>query len=110
MIDISITVQSNPRGPGFWKLNTSFLTEIEYVNQIKSTIQAVKEEYQNDDTMNHALLWEMIKMKTREQSLKYAAAKKAKILKREEDLEKAINNLQLQIETTSDNEGAKQLE
>ena len=98
MIDISITVQSNPRGPGFWKLNTSFLTEIEYVNQIKSTIQAVKEEYQNDDTMNHALLWEMIKMKTREQSLKYAAAKKAKILKREEDLKKAINNLQLQIE------------
>ena len=64
MIDISITVQSNPRGPGFWKLNTSFLTEIEYVNQIKSTIQAVKEENQNDDTMNHALLWEMIKMKT----------------------------------------------
>ena len=110
MIDISITVQSNPRGPGFWKLNTSFLTEIEYVNQIKSTIQAVKEEYQNDDTMNHALLWEMIKMKSREQSLKYAAAKKAKILKREEDLEKAINNLQLQIETTSDNEGAKHLE
>ena len=52
----------------------------------------------------------MIKMKTREQSLKYAAAKTAKILKREEDLEKAINNLQLQIETTSDNEGAKQLE
>ena len=49
-------------------------------------------------------------MKTREQSLKYAAAKKAKILKREEDLEKAINNLQLQIETTSDNDGAKQLE
>ena len=110
MIDISITVQSNPRGPGFWKLNTSFLTEIEHVNQIKSTIQAVKEEYQNDDTMNHALLWEMIKMKAREQSLKYAAAKKAKALKREEDLEKAINNLQLQIETTSDNEGAKQLE
>ena len=110
MINISITVQSNPRGPGFWKLNTIFLTEIEYVNQIKSTIQAVKEEYQNDDTMNHALLWEVIKMKTREQSLKYAAAKKAKILKREEDLEKAINNLQLQIETTSDNEGAKQLE
>ena len=78
MIDISIAVHLNPRGPGFWKLNTSFLNEIEYVNQIKSTIQAVKEEYQNDDTVNHALLWEMIKMKIREQSLKYAAAKKLK--------------------------------
>ena len=108
MIDISIAVHSNPRGPGFWKLNTSFLNEIEYVNQIKSTIQAAKEEYQNDDTVNHALLWKMIKMKIREQSLKYAAAKKTKILKREEELEKAIN-LQIYMETTSDEENAKQV-
>ena len=35
MIDIRIAVHLNPRGPGFWKLNTSFLNEIEYVNQIK---------------------------------------------------------------------------
>ena len=48
-------------------------------------------------------------MKIREQSLKYAAAKKAKILKREEELEKAINNLQIYMETTSDEENAKQV-
>ena len=107
MIDISIAVHSNPRGPGFWKLNTSFLNEFEYVNQIKSAIQAVKEEYQNDDTVNHALLWE-ITIKIREQSLKYAAAKKAKILKFEE-LEKAINNLQIYMETISDDENANKL-
>ena len=83
------------------------MNEIEYVNQIKSTIQAVKEEYQNDDTVNHALLWEMIKMKIREQSLKYAAAKKASRL--EEELEKAINDLQIYMETTSDGENAKQV-
>ena len=46
-------------------------------------------------------------MKIREQSLKYAAAKKAKILKREEELEKAINNLQIYMETTSDEENVK---
>ena len=59
--------------------------------------------------MNHALLWEMIKMKIREQSLKYAAAKKAKISKLEEKLEKAIKNLQIYMETISDDENAKQV-
>ena len=63
IIDISIAVHSNPRGPGFWQLNTSFLNEIDYFNQIKSTFQDVKEEYQNDDTMNPALLWEIMKLK-----------------------------------------------
>ena len=39
MITLNFSLHSNSRGPGFWKLNTSFLTEIDYVNQIKSVIQ-----------------------------------------------------------------------
>ena len=38
MITLQISLHSNTRGRGFWKLNTSFLSETEYVNQIKSTI------------------------------------------------------------------------
>ena len=34
LINIRIALHSNPRSPGFWKLNTSFLTEIDYVNRI----------------------------------------------------------------------------
>ena len=49
--------------------------------------------------MNSALLWEMIKLNVREQSIRYAATKKAKILKREKELEKAINRLQIIIDT-----------
>ena len=36
MFSIQISLHSNDRGRGFWKLNTSFLTDAEYVNQIKS--------------------------------------------------------------------------
>ena len=32
MITLQISLHSNTRGRGFWKLNTSFLSEIEYVN------------------------------------------------------------------------------
>ena len=46
MITLSLLLHSNPRGPGFWKLNTSFLTEIDYVNQIKRTIQETRDEYE----------------------------------------------------------------
>ena len=44
MITLRISLPSNPRGPGFWKLNTSSLTELEYINQIKTTIQEIYDE------------------------------------------------------------------
>ena len=103
LIDIKVATHSNTRGPSFWKLNTSLLTETDYVNQIRAVIKDTYEEYQNDITVNDALMWEMIKLKIREQSLKYSAIKKAKISRHEEELEKEINNLQRSIETNNMN-------
>ena len=79
LIDIKIALHSNLRGPGYWKLNTSFLTDIDYVTQIRSVIKKTHEEYQDDDTVSKGLLWEMMKLKIREQSIKYATAKKEKM-------------------------------
>lgn len=56
-----ISLHSNIRGQGFWKLNTSFLSETEYVNQIKSTIAKTMNEYSQDNTVDPDLLWEMVK-------------------------------------------------
>ena len=100
LITIKMALHSNQRGPGFWKLNTSFLSDIDYVNQTRTAIQEVLAEYENDDDVNPALLWEMIKLKVREQSLKYAADKKAKLNRKEEELEKRINVLQNLIESS----------
>ena len=55
-----------------------FLSEMEYINQIRATIEGVKEEYQNDKSANASLLWEMIKLKVREQTLRCAKTKKGK--------------------------------
>ena len=52
MIIISLSLNSNPRGPGYWKLNTSFLSEIEYINKIKTVIKEVEKEYHNDNSVN----------------------------------------------------------
>ena len=63
LIDIKIALHSNPRGPGFWKLNTSFLNENDYIDQIQVVIKETHEEYRHDKTMNDAFLWEMINSK-----------------------------------------------
>ena len=76
MITSQISLHSNNRGRGFWKLNTSFLNDIEYVNRIKSITKQTKVEYAQDDTVNPNLLWEMVKLKEREESLKYGTSKK----------------------------------
>ena len=56
MITLQISLHSNNREPGFWKLNTSFLNDIEYVNRIKLIINQTKAEYAHDDTVNPNLL------------------------------------------------------
>ena len=48
LIEIKIATPSNRRGPDFWKLNTSLLTEIDYVNQIRAVIKNTQEKYKND--------------------------------------------------------------
>ena len=92
-ITLSVNLLSNPRGPGYWKLNASFLGEDEYVNLIKATITEVQEEYKHDQSVNDSLLWEMVKLKVREKSNYYAKKKKKSL----------INNL----ETTLEEEIAK---
>ena len=45
-----------------------------------------------------ALMWEMIKLNIRKQSLIYSTLKKAKISRREEELAKALNSKTLELE------------
>ena len=48
LITIHLANNNNPRGLGFWKLNTSFLLDDEYVDLIKKTIDNVANEYRNN--------------------------------------------------------------
>ena len=108
LITISAALHSNQRSPGYWKLNTSFLSDANYVNQIRATITKVPDEYVNDDSVNPTLMWEMIKLKICEQSIKYAKDRRTKTSRREEETEKAINVLQELIE--SSNKGDREKE
>jgi len=69
MITLDLSLHSNPRGKGFWKLNTSPLYEMEYIEGIKKTIENTVNEYKDDTSVSPVLLWEMIKLKVRENPL-----------------------------------------
>ena len=79
MITFRINTARNPRGPGYWKLNTHLLTETQYVELIQKTIADVCKEYEGQSEVDKILLWDVIKMKIREASLCYAAARKRRL-------------------------------
>ena len=77
-ITLQISLNSNKRGRGFWKLNNSLLKDTEYANRIKLIINQTREEYVNDETVDPNLLREMVKTKVREASTKLGSHKKKK--------------------------------
>jgi len=89
---IVINYQSHPRGPGLWKLNSSLLWEMDYVNNIKSTILEMVNQCKSDRTVDEVLLREMIKIQTtcRDTSIKYSKAKTKKMKTEEADIENDI--------------------
>ena len=107
MITLQISLNSNIRGRGFWKLNTSFLSETEYVNQIKSIIAKTIDEHSQDNTVYPSLLREMVKMKVREVSIKCGAITKRNIRKEQEEIEISITTLEEQLTHSDVNDKQK---
>ena len=70
LITISAALNSNQRDTGYQMLITFFLSDANQVNQIRTTIKKFTEEYADDDNVNPVLMWEMIKLKIREHSIK----------------------------------------
>ena len=75
-----------------------------YLNRIKSIVKQTKDEYVQDDTVNPNLLWEMVKLKVREESLKYGTFKKKKLSKKEEEIEQAIATLEKRLSEFNNDE------
>ena len=107
MITLEISLHSNIRGRSFWKLNTSFLSETKYVNQIKSAIGKTMDKYSQDNTVDPGLLWEMVKMKVREVLIKYGTTKKKYLRKEQEEIEISITALEEQLTHCDVNEKQK---
>ena len=109
MITVSINTATNPRGPGFWKLNTHLLTESKYINLIRKTITNVSKEYEGRNEVHEILLCDVIKMQVRATSIQYAKEKKSRLKQKEYFLEKEVLALERKLEENNPSEPQKEI-
>ena len=98
IITVRINTATNPRGPGFWKLNTHLLTESKYINIIRKTITDVSKEYEGQNEVDEISLWDVIKMQIRATSIQYAKEKKSRLKQKEYFLEKEVLALERKLD------------
>ena len=97
---MNINIANFQRGPGYFKLNNSFLLDKEYQEIIKNSITEIT--LINEDA-NPNTLWELVKGTIRNESIKYGSKKKKETDKLEKQLTKEIENLNKTINDTLNN-------
>ena len=79
-------------------MNTSPLSDNEYINLIKTTITEVANDYQNKTEVDAMLLRDTMKMQTRSKSIQYARHKRGQKKLTETNLESVMMSLQKKLE------------
>ena len=111
LVTLGVSFSTNQRGRGYWKFNSSLLHDKMYVDGVKRILSETVEQYYTgrDGTnptfsINHRMLWEMIKLGIRGFSIKYSSEKK----RERADEEKIISlNIDM-LESKSDNDSIEQ--
>ena len=92
LVHLKCTLSTVTRGPGYWKLNCSLLSDIDYVSQINNLIETYLSELNNDNDPN--LTWEYLKMLIRTDTMRYSSIKKKQICSEQMRLEREIDRLE----------------
>ena len=72
-ISITMMLNKNEKGPGFWKLNCSLLLDTAYTDIIKRTIS---DTVRNNNGADSLLLWDTVKLQVRGKTIQYASRRK----------------------------------
>lgn len=86
------------RGPGYYKLNTSLLSDIDYVNQMNELIDTFVPDPEDD----HQVVWDMLKIKIKEFSLNYSKEKSLLLRNRLAGLRVELNDADVALAKTPD--------
>ena len=83
------------RGPGLWKFNNTLLQDECYLQLIKDCYPHILQKYANVD--NKQLLWELIKMEIRSETIRYSKGKSKELKKQEIVIQGRIEELDSKI-------------
>ena len=90
-VTLKLNLNPNTRGKGYWKLNNSLLKDEIYKNHIKNEITTTILEY--SDHISRQNLLELIKIKIKEVTIKFATSKKQQRTNKISEIEYEINRL-----------------
>lgn len=93
------TIPLHQKGNSFWKMNTSVLEDIDYINLLKNEKDRWTNEYK--DIQDHRVKWELIKYNIRKLTFEYCNQKSKRKRNKEKDLEKKFISLSRQLETNT---------
>lgn len=62
------SVEKQPSGPSYWKFNSSLPEDLEYINLLKDNVLSWLAEF--SDVLDKGLLWDLIKYKIRQVTMK----------------------------------------
>ena len=85
----------NPRGPGFWKLNSSLLEDKEYTTKSLELYPQLRERYHNVN--DQQVFWELIKIKIRSTTISFSKGKAQAIRKHEAEIKQQLDEMDKMI-------------
>ena len=102
------SVEKQPTGPSYWKFNSSLLKDPEYINLINDNVPSWLVEF--NDVLDKGLLWDLIKYKIRQVSMKYSKTKARERRSRLWEIENKLKECQEIFDSTLTENNAVQLE
>ena len=95
---VSIRLSDFTRGPGYYKLNTSLLSDIDYVSQMNDLIN----DYEPDSDDDDQVVWDMLKIKIKEFSMNYSKNKSILLRNKLAGLRAELNAADVALAATPD--------
>ena len=92
LIEISLKIYNQKKGPGYWKLNNTLLSEEEYLEKIKNAIRDIKKH--STEKEDKKRVWEEIKSSIRKISIDYSRNRAKRLRLEEKKLSKEVERLQ----------------
>ena len=85
-------IENRPRGPSFWKLNSSLLDDKEYVSLINMKYPLWNDEFKENN--DPRLFWDLMKYRIRQESISYSKLKAKERRSKMAVLESKLNDCQ----------------
>ena len=86
---------TDKRGRGFWRFNTSLLKDETYLNQTRELIKNLKDKYKN--LTDKRLMWDTMKCEIRTETISYAIKKSKQNKIIESELKERLTKLEVQL-------------